>query len=68
MKLIITIDTEEDNWGSYRSTGMTLENIKRIPVLQQLFDAYQVKPTYLITHTVATDEASVAILKPILDQ
>lgn len=68
MKLIVTIDTEEDNWGSYRSTGMTLENITRIPVLQQLFDDYQVKPTYLITYTVATDARSVAILKPILDQ
>jgi|SRR5579884_1006565 len=68
MKLIITIDTEEDNWGDYRPTGATLENIKKIPVLQQLFDDYHVTPTYLITYAVAADEPSVGILKPILDQ
>lgn len=67
MKLIITVDTEEDNWDFYSSSGQTLDNIERIPQLQELFDEFSAKPTYLITYPVATDDRSVAILRPILD-
>ncbi|HTG02435.1 MAG TPA: hypothetical protein VK654_17770, partial [Nitrospirota bacterium] len=67
MKLVITIDTEEDNWGSYDSQEYTLENIKNIPVLQELFDRFGVKPTYLITYPVAMHGGSLAILKEIKD-
>jgi hypothetical protein len=67
MKLIVTIDTEEDNWGRYRETCYTCKNIERIRPLQQLFDEFNVKPTYLITYPVATDERSVSLLKGIAD-
>jgi hypothetical protein len=67
MKLIVTIDTEEDNWGDFRSTGYSLENIERISSLQDLFNSFNVKPTYLITYTVATNERCISILKGILD-
>lgn len=65
MKLVITIDTEEDNWGDYRSSGYTLENIGRIPRLQDLFDRFDVKPTYLVTYPVANNEKALAMLKGI---
>lgn len=68
MKLVVTIDTEEDNWGRYLPDGYTLENIRRIPVLQGLFDEFNVKPTYLITYPVATDERAISILKGIMDE
>lgn len=68
MKLVITIDTEEDNWGVYTRSGHTLENIGRIPGLQQIFDEFRVKPTYLVTYAVATDPTSVSILKKIFDE
>jgi hypothetical protein len=62
MKLVITIDTEEDNWGHFSSTGHTLKNIDRIPYLQGLFDAFNVKPTYLITYPVAVNDKCIDIL------
>jgi hypothetical protein len=65
MKLIVTIDTEEDNWGHFSPTGHTLENIDRIPILQELFDTFNVKPTYLVTYPVASDSKSVALLRGI---
>ncbi len=65
MKLIITIDTEEDNWGVFSTSGHTLENIAKIPALQEMFDTYDVKPTYLITYPVATDAGSIYILREI---
>ena len=68
MKLIITIDTEEDNWEDYNSTGITVSNISKILFLQELFDEFNVKPTYLITYPVATDEKAVSILKEIMEE
>ena len=65
MKLIITIDTEEDNWGDFAASRYTLANIERIPVLQELFDHFAVKPTYLITYPVATDERAASLLRAI---
>lgn len=68
MKLVITIDTEEDNWADFISTGYTLENIEKIPELQALFDEFSVTPTYLITYPVATDEKSISTFKTILNE
>lgn len=68
MKLVITIDTEEDNWGNFISKGYTLENLKRLPVLQDLFDKFNARPTYLITYPVAADEQSIKTLKGIQEE
>lgn len=64
--LFITIDTEEDNWGEY-ITAPSLENIYRIPRLQEVFDNHSAVPTYLINYPVASDQRSVEILKAIND-
>src|SRR5207249_90195 len=63
MKLVITIDTEEDNWGYSRQGTVTFRNIEKLHNLQRLFGEFGVKATYLITYPVATDPRSVAILK-----
>lgn len=68
MKLIITIDTEEDNWDRYSTTENPVGNIKEIPKLQKLFDEFEVKPTYLVTYPVATSKGSIEILKKILEE
>ena len=68
MKLIITIDTEEDNWGQYDTADITLENIAKIDVLQELFDRYGVTPTYLVTYPVATDPDSINRLLRIMEE
>ena len=65
--LAVTIDTEEDEWGGYTLNTFTLKNIRRIPVLQDLFDKYGMLPTYLVTYPVASDEESVKILRKILE-
>ncbi|MFO0754199.1 MAG: polysaccharide deacetylase family protein [Thermodesulfovibrionales bacterium] len=68
MKLIITIDTEEDTWGCYSPGGHTVRNIERIPGLQDVFDTFTVKPSYLVTYPVARNEKAVAILKEIMER
>ena len=66
MDLVITIDTEEDNWATYSATDNPVSNIEKLIPLQQMFDRYQVKPTYLISYPVATDPQAVEILKSFL--
>ena len=65
MKLIVSIDTEEDEWGCFKPTGHTVENIKNIPKLQSLFDEFNIMPTYLINYPVAIDDSARNILSEI---
>jgi peptidoglycan/xylan/chitin deacetylase (PgdA/CDA1 family) len=60
--LAITIDTEEDNWAELKRPSYTVKNVGRIPALQDIFVRYGVRPTYLISHPVATDPKSIEIL------
>ncbi|MDZ7759356.1 MAG: hypothetical protein U5L00_03755 [Desulfovermiculus sp.] len=68
MKLIITIDTEEDSWNRYSPTNNSVQNIDRVVHLQELFDEFGVRPTYLVTYPVASNPEAVEILKRILEQ
>jgi hypothetical protein len=68
MRLVVTIDTEEDNWGGYSDDLFGVENIKKMLPLQKLFDKFNVIPTYLVTHPVATQTESFNILKEILQR
>lgn len=68
MKLLITIDTEEDNWNRYSATENPVENIEALKDLQFLFDRYGVRPTYLITYPVASNPLSIDTLRRISDK
>src|SRR5512139_112668 len=67
MKLIVTIDTEEDDWSTYRRTPASISNIERIPILQRLFDDFRVKPTYLVSYPIAMSERAIPIFKDLLE-
>jgi hypothetical protein len=57
--LAITIDTEEDNWGEYARRSYSVDNVRAIPRLQELFIKHDVRPTYLITYPIATSDVAV---------
>lgn len=65
MRLVVSIDTEEDNWLPYSPTGYATENAGRIPRLQRLFSEFGVRPTYLVTYQMASSQNAAAILKEI---
>jgi len=67
-KIFITIDTEEDNWGDYKATVATVENILALPRLQSLFNDYGVVPTYLVNYPVASQPQSVEVLSSFLKE
>lgn len=62
MNLVITIDTEEDNWGDFARPSFSVDNLGGLPRLQDLFMRHGVRPTYLITYPVATSVAGIEML------
>jgi peptidoglycan/xylan/chitin deacetylase (PgdA/CDA1 family) len=67
MKLIVTVDTEEDSWGNVRASHYGVKNVGALPDFQKLCDELRVKPTYLVTYPVVTDETAAAILRTLLE-
>jgi hypothetical protein len=61
MYIIVTIDTEEDQWGNFSHREITCNNIRKIPKLQDIFNRFGVRPTYLINYPVATDRFAIKI-------
>ncbi len=67
MKLVVTVDVEEDQWGITPPRYATVHNVARLPTLQQLLDEFGIIPTYLLTYPVVADPHAVATLRGILD-
>lgn len=62
--LLVGIDTEGDNqWDAAARARPTFENIHALPKLHALFERHGVRPTYLVTWPVATDERSQEALR-----
>lgn len=68
--LQVVVDTEEEfDWSEpFRRDRVSVESMDAQWRAQELFDAYGVKPTYVIDHPVATTARSVEILKAFLDE
>ena len=62
--LLVGIDTEaDDQWTLEGRRRLEVRNAERLPALQALFDELHVRPTYLVTHEMATRPESVAVLR-----
>lgn len=58
----VSIDTEEDDWGSYRRDGTSAANIECLIELQDLFDRWGARPTYLVNRAPLVAQRAVEIL------
>jgi len=64
MHLLVGIDTEGDNqWDARARANQRFENVYALPALHALFERHGVRPTYVITHPVAADAPSAAVLR-----
>jgi peptidoglycan/xylan/chitin deacetylase (PgdA/CDA1 family) len=64
MYLLVGIDTEGDNqWDAAARANQRFENIYALPRLHGLFARHKVRPTYVITYPVASDERSADVLR-----
>jgi hypothetical protein len=68
--LIITVDTEEEfDWNAPPHTAnRSVAHAGELSRLQNLFEEYGARPTYVVDHPIATTESSVNVLKGFLDR
>ena len=67
--LLVGIDTEGDNqWDAAARANQRFENIYALPALHDLFARHAVRPTYVVTHPVATDPRSANVLAGLLER
>ena len=59
----ISIDTEEDDWGSYARTAASTDNIAHLFELQDLFERWEARPTYLVNRAPLVDRKALEVLK-----
>ncbi len=67
MKLVVTVDVEEDQWEIALPRHATIRNVHRLPTLQKLLNEFGIIPTYLLTYPVVRDRYAVGILREIFD-
>jgi peptidoglycan/xylan/chitin deacetylase (PgdA/CDA1 family) len=62
--VLIGVDTEaDDQWSDEGRRHLSVRNAERLPALQALCDRHGARPTYLVTHEMATREESASILR-----
>ena len=68
MYLLVGIDTEGDNqWDAAARAHQTFDNLYALPRLHAVLGRHGVRPTYVITHPVATDPRSAEVLRGLLE-
>lgn len=67
MRLVVTIDVEEDQWGVIPHYQATARNVRRLPILQKLLNEFGIIPTYLLSYPVVQDPYAAGILRDIVD-
>jgi len=67
VRVMVTIDTEEDDWGSYRPGGASVDNILMLPELQRLWTAFGVKPTYLVNYPPMASPEAASVLRALAE-
>lgn len=68
MNLVVTIDTEADQWHVSAGSSPSVENVQHLLALHELFEKYGVCPTYLVDYPVASSTQSVSVLRRLLDR
>lgn len=64
--VLVGIDTEgDDQWSAAGRQHIEVKNAARLPALQALFEDCGVRPTYVVTHEMATREESASVLREI---
>ena len=66
---MVGVDTEaDDQWSLAGRKRLSVENARALPRLQALCDSYGVRPSYLVTHEMATRDSSKAILRRLVGE
>jgi peptidoglycan/xylan/chitin deacetylase (PgdA/CDA1 family) len=62
--VLVGVDTEaDDQWSAEGRRRLSVRNAERLPALQALFEEFAVRPTYVVTHEMATRAESRGVLR-----
>jgi hypothetical protein len=62
--VLMGIDTEaDDQWSAEGRRRLAVRNAERLPALQALCEAFGVRPSYLVTHEMASKKESADVLR-----
>ncbi len=62
--VLVGVDTEaDDQWSAEGRARLSVRNAERLPALQRLFESFGVRPSYLVTHEMATREPAASVLR-----
>jgi hypothetical protein len=62
--VLLGLDTEaDDQWSARGRASMSVRNAERLPALQALCAGFGVRPSYLVTHEMATGDDSAPVLR-----
>ncbi|AFM24301.1 hypothetical protein [Desulfomonile tiedjei] len=69
MKLVVTIDVEEEGLfsNSYAARDVPVENVQALPCLNRVFQRWNIHPTLLVTHAVASNKNLQGLLVNLCD-
>ncbi len=64
LAILVGVDTEaDDQWTDDGRRALSVRNAARLPHLQEIFESFGVRPTYLVTHEMATRSESAPVLR-----
>ena len=64
--VLVGIDTEaDDQWSAGGRERLEVRNAERLPALQALLAGHGIRPTYVVTHEMATRPESASVLRAI---
>lgn len=67
-RLLLGIDTEaDDQWSDAGRRALSVRNAERLPALQRLLAEHGVRPTYLVTWEMATEEPARSVLRSLAE-
>lgn len=66
--LLVVVDTEEEfDWSRFDRLATSIKAIRHIDRVQKIFDAYGIKPAYVVDYPIATQPDGIHALKEIQD-
>ena len=67
--VLVGVDTEaDDQWSAEGRRRLGVRNAERLPALQALCDGFGIRPSYLVTHEMATRKESADVLRALRRQ
>jgi hypothetical protein len=67
VRVLVTVDVEEDQWASYAETGASTHNLEKLPELRDLAARHGARPTLFVNRPPLVEPRSAAIIRRLVE-